>query len=85
VFTTTGGQTRPGDSFQAHLPLPEPTGRERSIGQMLAVLSMEPLRLLTVAPVSSLKERGRVKGSFPGVSRAFGLSAGVRDWRLLFP
>jgi hypothetical protein len=41
VFTTTGGQTRPGDSFQAHLPLPEPTGRERSIGQMLAVLSMD--------------------------------------------
>ena len=40
MFTTTGGQTRPGDSFQAHLPLPEPTGRERSIGQMLAVLSM---------------------------------------------
>ena len=41
VFTTTGGQTRPGDSFQAHLPLPETTGRERSIGQMLAVLSTD--------------------------------------------
>ena len=28
---------------------------------------------------SSLKERGRVKGSFPGVFTGFWLSAGVRD------
>ena len=31
--------------------------------------------------LSSLKERGRVKGGFAGLW----LSAGVRDWRLLFP
>src|SRR5215831_9525047 len=34
----TGGQTRRTESFQAHLPLPEPAGREPGSGELLAVL-----------------------------------------------
>jgi hypothetical protein len=38
VFTLTGGHTRRAESFRAHLPLPEPTGREPGSGELLAVL-----------------------------------------------